>query len=205
MAVRFDPVVWRDRVISRYVTATSKDKCPSASKLLDDLMAVGMMQKLVEWAQVNNLDVVFAKIDAGGRYDSETNTITLSHSLRPINSVCTLLHEIGHTMVDATSSTVGGRYSKGWSQANDPIVKRTVQHRIDVLEEEFDAWAQGWKLAQLLDLQLDRKIFDRVRTSCLKSYVMWAAKDKRFKYTLEDSEKEVQDGEEAVPASQGHG
>lgn len=83
----------------------------------------------------------------------------------------------------------------GWAQAFHPTIKRTVQHRLDILEEEFDAWNRGAKLATKLKLKIDKTAYGLMRAKCMKSYVMWAARSNNYDGPI-ITNKEMKDEQE---------
>jgi hypothetical protein len=54
--------------------------------------------------------------------------------------------------------------------------KNTLKYKIVCLEEEFEAWNRGKKLAQRLGLNVTQKDFDKTKIACMKTYVTWVNK-----------------------------
>jgi hypothetical protein len=77
-----------------------------------------------------------------------------------------MLHECGHYLIGEKEKHE--RYGMGYSQL-DPAVKATFAHKSDVVEEEYEAWWRGLKLARRLNIALDKSRFDEVRLSTLKT------------------------------------
>jgi hypothetical protein len=182
----FDPVVWRERVFSRYRASSAKGKKTSKARLTNDLVAITSLEILTDWCSARDISIKHAKF-SGAQYSPDDKMITLSSALAPERCVHMLLHEIGHILIGASDKHE--RYNMGWAQALDPIAKRTIHHRLDILEEEFEAWNRGYKLSTKLKLSIDKKSFDRTRISCLRSYVLWAAKDERFSGPITSNEE----------------
>ena len=67
------------------------------------------------------------------------------------------------------------RFGMGYPMQGDAQVVKTTHHKVACLEEEFEAWHRGWKLAKRLGLAISRREYDDLRIECLKSYVDWTA------------------------------
>lgn len=106
--------------------------------------------------------------------DGEKHTIRVSSRASPRRQLAYVLHEVGHYLVAASPGAE--RYASGYPGADHPSLSRTLLHRFTVLEEEFEAWHRGWKLAEGLSLSLPRDVYDAIRVECLKTHVAWAAR-----------------------------
>jgi len=102
---------------------------------------------------------------------TESGLIVIETSKNPLVSLSVLLHEMGHMLISSTNTE--SRYVHGYGSKN----KRTKRYRMDVLDEEFQAWHQGWNLGvSLFFLNADdRGTFDRVKYAAINSYVKWSA------------------------------
>ena len=70
----------------------------------------------------------------------------------------------------------------GYAKAHNVFARTTDAHRIDILDEELDAWHRGWELAlklKVLSLN-DKASFDKTRIRYVKTYVKWAARATGF-------------------------
>jgi endonuclease I len=52
---------------------------------------------------------------------------------------------------------------------------KTDKYRISLIEEEFEAWKRGKRLAKRLGIQLDEARFEKHKAQCLMSYINWGA------------------------------
>ena len=52
---------------------------------------------------------------------------------------------------------------------------KTDKYRISLIEEEFEAWKRGKRLAKRLGIQLDEARFEKHKAQCLMSYIHWGA------------------------------
>ena len=134
--------------------------------------AIDQITKLVDWCSTKRLDVVFAR-RANGLYERDKRRITVNGRLAPESQLFVLMHECGHHLIGRPSPEE--RFGTGY-QAADPNVKRTTLHRVDVVDEELEAWARGLKLAKRLGVEVDLDRYNRTRSEYVKTYLKWAAK-----------------------------
>lgn len=135
-----------------------------------DKVAINGIRTVVEWCDARSLDVVFTRIH-GGEYDANTKTITVSGRASPESQLFILLHEVGHHLID-TCGTSRARCSKGYSLpgTND----NSMHFKVDTIEEEFEAWDRGRRLAKRLGIKLNSEKFNAYKVSSIKSYLQWA-------------------------------
>lgn len=170
---KFDPTVWEARAWSRFTKAAQADK-HTPEKLQSDwvknVCAISDITKLIEWCKERHIRVNFVKKSLG-TYNIHGKTIELSYKLHPPNQSIVFLHECGHHLISNCDDK--NRFELGYSLI-DPKSTNSTIHRITCLEEEFEAWHRGWKLAQRLNLNTTQKDFDAVKVSCIKTYLKWA-------------------------------
>lgn len=140
-----------------------------------EYLAIDNMERVVKWAKSRGLSVdVHPKIDVG-RYHSESRRVEISSRFGPEKQLVVMLHEIGHYLIE-----MGGRaaeqFPHGYNRIDEGHPSRDVLHKIDVVAEEFEAWRRGWKLAERLQIPIDREYYDTIRAEYLKSYFRWAMK-----------------------------
>ncbi|NBW12926.1 MAG: hypothetical protein EBR82_33365 [Caulobacteraceae bacterium] len=169
----FDSTLWMERAWARYTRAVRRGaKKPSLEpRWARDVTAIGNLGKLIEWCEGRGLQVKFARRPNGGSYEHDEKIIYLSHRAGPETQVAYLLHECGHHLIGMKEHHE--RFGMGYPKSADPSISRTMLHRVAVLEEELEAWHRGWRLAERLGLFVSRKVFDRIRMTCIKSYVSW--------------------------------
>ena len=90
-----------------------------------------------------------------------------------------LLHECGHLLIDDKSETTELRFKNGY-YVNDERVKKKFIYRCTVLEEEFEAWHRGRKLATKLGVKINDETFNTLKAKFLKSYMLWAVGDPQY-------------------------
>ena len=136
-----------------------------------DMLYIEKLAAVVDWAAGKGMSVVLSR-RVSAAYDPNSKTITISGRASPERMLHYLLHECGHHLIGMEEHHE--RFGKGYPRAGSRGVVNGRAHRIACLEEEFEAWHRGWKLARRLDLDVDRDEFDRTRTECLRTYVAWA-------------------------------
>lgn len=184
----FDASLWKKRADARYEKAVTAgvDKLGALERWRLDVKHISALASLVSWCAERSIDVKFTKRFAGVFYP-EDKKIRVSGRSRPEIQVHVLLHECGHYLIGDKEKHE--RYGMGYPQ-EDPNVKRTFHHRCDILDEEFEAWHRGWRLAQRLELGLEKSRFDQTRTKFLKTHMMWALRVKGYGGADEDEDED---------------
>lgn len=78
------------------------------------------------------------------------------------------LHEIGHVILCSR---------KDYSTRFELVEQRnyaTDGYKINRVEEEIEAWHEGFKFAQKHKVMIDKRKFERTKTKLIKSYLNWA-------------------------------
>lgn len=83
-----------------------------------------------------------------------------------------LLHELGHIVL-GMSPGYARRFGRGW-ELTTTKKKRDNVHRVQLIEEEFEAWNTGETMAMKLGVKFDRVLWNRLKPRCLRSYMQWA-------------------------------
>lgn len=180
MAVIFDRSVWEKRAWRRFKSALQRgvpDR-EATDGWTTDVRAIEGIARAVEWCDGRKINVQFSKKE-GGTYDHTTRTISIAGRCKPQLQLHYLLHECGHALIGERTTT--GRFSKGYSQlAVHPGAERLNEHRLDVLEEEFEAWHRGWRLGLRIGSlsEDDRDTYNMTRNRLVSTYVKWAARVK---------------------------
>jgi len=180
MSSSFILKVWRDQAKKRnkilFKKRVSGDKGSSSQStdkvLKRELSYIEKIKHVVAWCESKNIEVIFSK---EGSYYSETQKIHINQRLKPETQLYVLLHECGHHLIGYKERHE--RYGMGYT-VEDASIKRSLIHRIDVLDEELEAWHRGRKLAGRLCISIDKKQFDRVRAKMVKTYVRWTISTK---------------------------
>lgn len=167
-----------DKAAARYNRAPVARLHDAAQVFTEEIRAIDGLERVVRWAEKRGLSVSF--LPKGGVFFSAEKLITVSSRLSPREQLFTLLHECGHFLIGPRRN--GERFGMGYAAGNIPRHRGSNLHRIDILDEEFEAWARGWKLGVKLGAvnNTDRKIFDQRRVQCLMTYAKWATKSPEF-------------------------
>lgn len=173
MPTAFSKDRWRAKAWSRFQKASrpgTASSVPPNDLWYGDMLHIEFIERVIQWCTSRRLKVVFEK-RSSGMYNPEEATIYITTHVRPQKQLHYLLHEVGHFLVGVKLDE--DRFGKGYPMGDKPTGVSAVAHKIACLEEEFEAWHRGWKLAKRLRLDVDRAAFDRTRIDCLKSYVGW--------------------------------
>jgi len=175
----FDIERWRSQSWLRFQRKVKRTKKKSVLQKAEaqwfrEVQCIEMIRVVVEWAATRGTKVVFSK-RANGVYKHDLKEIVISAHAHPERQLHYLLHECGHHLIGMKEHHE--RFGVGYPLANDPEVNRKFLHRMACLEEEFEAWHRGWKLARRLGLPLNKETFDSIKSECISTYVKWAAKN----------------------------
>jgi len=136
------------------------------------------INKLVKWAkEVKQITVVFATGQCD-RYMPEDRLIIINESQTGENQMFTLLHEIGHAMNREVGSGAAYRYGKYQLLAKSDLTGKPIKsyaYRVQLLDEEMQAWKNGKELAEGLGIKLDERAYENCAAKCIMSYIDWAS------------------------------
>lgn len=134
------------------------------------MASIAHLATVVEWCEGRGIEVSFSRRFAGV-YEPSSMSILVCGRLEPEQQLHVLLHECGHHLVGDRKP--GERYGKGWN-SDDPNTKRTLVHRIDIIDEELEAWHRGLKLAKRLGIKVNLERYNVTRARYVKTYLQWA-------------------------------
>lgn len=149
---------------------TSKKIKENSNKPYNEAALDGL-DRVTKYCEENGIIAIFQK-GAENHYDSEKNTIIINSNMTPFNQLAILLHEIGHWLIDKK----GYKHRFSYGYANPPKHKN-VRHKIDIIDEEFTAWAKAWSLGIKLRAisPAHKPAWDDIKNRLLNSYIKWAA------------------------------
>lgn len=171
----FDQATWQDRAKRRFERASNgstKVRDKAKDQFERDTKAIYTLQTLVNWCKEHSIIVEFKRI-GDGMFDPDKNTIFIGGRAMPETQVGWLLHECGHWLVDNSPSR---RVRCGVQNEVQPDDERNLITRVDIVNEEFDAWRRGGNLAKRLKLKINKERFERQKASALVTYMRWAAR-----------------------------
>ena len=90
------------------------------------------------------------------------------------NRLFALLHECGHALIRRDWTKFKTEFCAHAEHDGDGR-KETKSLKISTLEEEFEAWKRGWKLAKRLNLQLAKDAYTKNKDKYIMTYIKWAA------------------------------
>jgi hypothetical protein len=171
--------LWKERAWSRHKKALERGvpKKKAALQWSRDLSGINGLKTIIDWCNDRNVFIEFAKCRGGG-YDEALGIITVSSRLTPEMQCYYLLHECGHFLIYSSSPK---RFPSGYAQAYNSKMNRTLRHRSDVLEEEYEAWNRGLKLGRKLKIKIDKKRFINEKCNALMTYMAWALQLPKYK------------------------
>lgn len=182
---RFDPTVWRSRAYARFKAENSAGRPGAATQLRRSVNAVVGLERLTGWCLAKRIDVCFTN-RSDCRYDPNDRTIKINSRMDPECQLHVLLHECGHYLIIASGSD--DRYVNGYDR-DETLSKNSLLHRVAVVDEEFEAWSRGLKLARRIGINIDENRYNDTRVRYVNLYIRWAAKRRRKASSSHDANK----------------
>jgi hypothetical protein len=128
--------------------------------------------KLLEFCKKKKYQVINKNLKGEfGEIDFNSKTITLCTSLNKEKRIFFLLHELGHLLINKDRKF---GEEKAFGVLN--FSKKSLTNKISEIEEEYEAWHRGYKLAKKLQITLDRRKFEQTKAIALATYFHWAIK-----------------------------
>jgi len=183
----FNPQLLEDKAWNRYARVTKRKnlspvrKKKEANRLSDEISAINGLKAVIEWCNFRRIAVVFTNRRSAGVYQIEEKTIYINSRQTLEKQLFVLLHECGHLLIDDRSESTELRFKNGY-YAEDSNVRRRFIHRCTVVEEEFEAWHRGRKLAVKLGIEINDERFSALKAYMLKSYMKWALHDPNYQH-----------------------
>mgnify|MGYP003135978700 FL=1 len=85
-----------------------------------------------------------------------------------------LLHECGHALIRENWTKFQKEFPAHAACGYDRRKNRTDGYRVSLVEEEYEAWKRGKRLAKRLGIELDEERYEKHKTKCIMSYMHWA-------------------------------
>lgn len=131
---------------------------------------------LKKWAKKRfNITLVFDS-GQGDRYIGEERTVYVNTCQSRENQLFSLLHELGHAQARKSEKTFCKKYNLLAESEITGNPVRSNAYRIQLLEEEIQAWRNGERIADKLKIRLDKRTYNNYAALCVMSYVDWAAR-----------------------------
>ena len=146
-----------------------------AKKLAIELNVIKGIETVIDWCNARRINVSFTS-KTTGTYNGAERLICINSKQTLAKQLYVLLHECGHLLIDDRSKTTEFRFRKGY-YVTDENIKKLFIYRCTVVEEEFEAWSRGRKLAKKLGIKINDDAFDDLKSALLKTYMKWAIGD----------------------------
>lgn len=179
----FQKEAWEARAWERYRKKIEKDPSVGSQargRLDADLNALIGLEAAVMWCARRGIKVEFTNRRDAGVFSSEEKTIYVNSAQTYENALFVLLHESGHLLIGSEKLVAHHRFKLGYPSSNDPELRGKFIHRCAILEEEFEAWHRGRKLAKKLELDINEERWSILKARFLKSYIKWSLRHPDF-------------------------
>ena len=91
------------------------------------------------------------------------------------NKLYALLHECGHALIRENWTKFEKQFPAHATSGYDGRKNRTDSYRISLIEEEYEAWKRGKRLAKRLGININEERYEKHKAECLMSYIYLAA------------------------------
>lgn len=128
---------------------------------------INQIANVIRWCHKNRWEVVLYdhivdKNESEAIADLAYKTIHLfPNGIEPWKVLYILLHECGHVLINK-------KFNKRYYY-ND--LSKSFSHLSKMLDEEYEAWDRGLKLAKRFKIKINEKKWDNYKNFCIKSYV----------------------------------
>jgi len=128
------------------------------------------IKKVTKYSNKLGYEICYKKLPQGISYiDFNIESIMINRNLTKERKLYTILHELGHHIihnkkVKKYNKTLGYQYKK--------FSKRSIVYKITEIEEELEAWKQGYKLSKKLGLKINRSNFETYKASLISTYIV---------------------------------
>lgn len=187
----FNKDLWRKRATARWErrrSSGSSCQLKSDERLNTDMTSIEMLDRLVNWCSRKKITIDFKHLSGSenGSFYGQKMLIEVSSRLRPEAQLHVLLHECGHYQILCAAvqhdkrSRDASRFDKVVFEQHDrSVLPRGIELKMLEVEEEFEAWFRGKRLASRLGIQLDLDSFEKTKVDSVRTYVDWAATSPR--------------------------
>ena len=123
----------------------------------------------------HGFETVLCSDTHAGVCDFLRREIVINSSLGIEKKLYILIHEIGHILIRKNWKKFEKEFSAHAGKYYDGRVTRSKKFRVSTVEEEFEAWKRGLRLAKKLGATVDESKFNNFKCECLMSYINWAS------------------------------
>ncbi len=133
-------------------------------------------ERMSEYAQSKyGFGVILCKDVPGGVCDFTSRNIYVSSRLGIEKRLYVLMHEVGHVLIRWNWDKFEKEFSSHAGHYMDGRRSRSRDFKVSTLEEEFEAWKRGKRVAKRLGVVIDDEKFSKFKSSCLMSYINWVS------------------------------
>lgn len=132
------------------------------------------------WLKRRGFRLEWIRRSGSDEVDFTERSVRIDIRAQPQQRVAMLLHECGHVLIwlarrSSLRKRVCGLTYKEWLTDTGPARKRTTTARLATLHEEVEAWERGRALGARLRVRENRAVSEKMRATCLMTYVRWAS------------------------------
>jgi len=106
--------------------------------------------------------------DGGDAVDVESKIVSINSSRSEEMQLHILLHECGHILIHKNGDKMNCRQIYG------EYTKRSKIYKVFTVIEEIEAWSRGLKLAERLNIPINKDKWNRDVSRAIWSYMDWA-------------------------------
>jgi len=166
----------------RQSTLTAKAKKKTKKTKYDSVDWKAQTEKVVRFCRRRGFSVKFQK----NKHENSTicfvdHEILIHNGSTPERIFYSLLHEMGHLLIHENTQL----YSQNTGFVFNNFSRQSLTTKIGEVEEEFDAWRQGYKKAKKMRLKVDRLEYEKLKASYLSTYFEWAI-DRKLKKKIDE-------------------
>lgn len=175
----FQRSAWEERAWARYERQRKSGTGPKARARLDeDLVAIAGIAAVASWCEKRGISITFTNRRDGGLLSPDEKMIQVNSTQTYERQLFVLLHEAGHLLIGSHSPSNLHRFRLGYPSAHDPDLNSKFVHRCAILEEEFEAWHRGRRLARKLQIAINEDRWNETKAEFLKTYIKWSLRAK---------------------------
>jgi hypothetical protein len=150
--------------------ASRKNKQETKSKY-DDVDWRKQTERVIRFCNDHGFSVRFKKCKNGiSTICFEEKEVLMHNGYSPEREFYALLHETGHLVLHDNHQL----YSQNVGYVFNKFTSESLTQKVGEVEEEYDAWRVGYKLAKKMRLKVDRYAYEKIKASYLSTYFEWA-------------------------------
>lgn len=120
------------------------------------------------WSETKGFTIIFSK-DEDDSIDLESKLICINNRKSLEHQFFTMLHECGHILASNNDSF-------GIKKAIDKYPKNSKGYKSFTLADEIEAWKRGLTLCKRLNIEVDKKLWDKCFSEAIMKYMEWATR-----------------------------